>query len=131
ALAFGPPVKTAEIHFDLAFGRQFDVRAIHGSRRWPLEVDAFGIVAGAMTRAFELVFAGLPVGSAPEVRADRRDDENSLRVSHHPDTVLVLEFGIHTETKIRRVTDQEFRFRLVERPGKEESQEHQKVDAEE
>src|SRR6185436_11720772 len=50
ALAFGPPVNAAQIHLDLPFGRQFDVCAIHGTRRGPLEVDAFGIVARAVTR---------------------------------------------------------------------------------
>src|SRR6185436_2148464 len=131
ALSLGPPVKAAQVHLDLAFGRDFDVRPVHRTRCGTFEVDAFGIVAGTVTRAFELVLARLPVGCASQVRADRRDDEDAFGIAHHPDPVLVLKFGIDPETEVRRITDQKLGLRLEERSQKEEPQEHQKIHAQE
>src|SRR5579862_1685729 len=69
-LAFGPPVDAAQVHDDLAFRIELHVGTVHGPRRGAFEVDAFGIVATAMARALEFVFAGLPVRRAAEVGAD-------------------------------------------------------------
>src|ERR1017187_10129098 len=128
-VTLGPRVEVAQIDHNLAFRIQLHVGAIHGSRRRPLEVDAFGIVAAAMARALELVLAGFPVGGAAQVGADSRDHEDALGVAHHPNPEIFLKFGIDAETKIRWVADQEFGFRLVERAWEEEAQEHQEIDA--
>src|ERR1017187_3839101 len=128
-VALGPRVKVAQIDHNLPFRIQLHVRAIHGTRRRPLEVDALGVVTAAMARALELVLAGLPVGRASQVGADGRDHEDALGVAHHPNTVVFLKFGIDPEAEIRRVADQKFGFRLVERAREEEAQEHQEIDA--
>ncbi len=98
------------------------MRAIHGTRRGTFEVDAFGIVAAAVARALEFVFAGLPVRRAAQVGADRRDHEDALGVAHHPDAVLILELGIDAESEIRGIADLEAGLRLVQRARKEEAE---------
>jgi hypothetical protein len=42
----------AQVYYDLAFGVEFDVSAIHGPRRRAFEVDPLSIIAAAMARAF-------------------------------------------------------------------------------
>src|ERR1051326_9165130 len=106
-LPFRPLEFAAQIDDDLALRVEFHVCPIHGPRRRPLEVHSFGIVATAVARALELVLAGLPVRSAAQVCADRRDDENALGVAHYPDAVLILKLGIHTEAEVRRISDAE------------------------
>jgi hypothetical protein len=61
--------------------------------------------------------------------ADRRDYEDAFAVSHHPDPVLALEFGIHAETEIGGVADLEPCIRLVKNPREEEAEKHQEVHA--
>ena len=63
------------------------------------------VIATAMAWALELVFAGFPVLNAAEMRANRRDHENALAISHHPDSVLALELSIDAVSEIRRVAD--------------------------
>src|SRR5262249_33607964 len=126
-LALGPRVKMAQIHLNLAVGCKFHVRAIHGTRRRTLEVDAFRVVAAAMARALELVFAGLPIGRAAQMRADRRDHENALGILHHPDAMVLLKFGIHAESEVGRKSDFELALRFVKCAGKEEAEKHQQI----
>ena len=68
--------------------------------RGAFKVDAFGVVAASMARTFELVFAGFPVGRASEVCAASIDDEESRRISHDPNTVLLLELGVDPEAEV-------------------------------
>src|SRR3989442_2896669 len=105
--------------------------AVHGPRRRSLEIDAFGIVAAAVTRALEFVFGGFPVRRAAQMSAHRVDHEDAFGIAHHPDAVFVLKFRIHAETEIRRVTDEKSGLGFEERARKKESQEHQKIDAQE
>ena len=126
-LAFGPPVEAAQIHFNLPFGCQFDVRTVHRTRSGAFEIDTLGIVPRAVAGALEFVLTGFPIRRAAEVRADRGDHENALGVAHHPDAVRILKLGIHAETEIGRVADQKLRFWLVERPWEEEAQEHEQI----
>ena len=81
-----------------------------------------------MTGALEFVLARLPVRRAAQVRANRRDHEDPFRVAHHPDAVLVLEFGVHAEAEIGRIADFEIGLWLEQRARKEEAQEHHEID---
>jgi len=103
----------AQVHYDLTFRVEFDVSAVHGPRCRTFEVDSFSVVAATMARALELVFTGFPVGSAAEMRTNRRDHENALAVPYHPDSMLALELGVDTETEIGGVADLEPGIRLV------------------
>ena len=117
----------AQVHYDLTFGVKFDVSAVHGSRRRTFEVDPLSVITAAVTRALELVFTGLPVRSAAEMRANRRDHENTLTVSYYPDSVLALELGVDAVTEVRGVADLEPCTWLVENTWKEKAKEHQEI----
>ena len=119
----------AQAHHNLTIGVELDMGAIHGARCRTFEVDSFSVVAAAMARALELAFAGDPVGSTAEMGADRGDHEDAFAVSHHPDSVLALELGIHAETEIGGVADLEHRIRLIKNPREEEAEKHQEVHA--
>ena len=119
----------AQVHHNLTIGVELDVSTIHGARCRTLEIDSFSVVAAAMARALELAFAGDPVGSTAEMGADRGDHEDAFAVSHHPDSVLALELGIHAETEIGGVADLEHRIRLIKNPREEEAEKHQEVHA--
>ena len=92
----------AQVHHNLAFGIELHVRAIHGPRRRTLEVDAFGVVAAAVARALELVFAGLPVGRAAQVRADGEITKMPSVLRTTQMRYLVLEFGVDAEAEVGR-----------------------------
>ena len=124
-LAFRPAVQMAQVDDDLAVGVEFDLSAVHGPRRRTFKVDAFGVIAAAMTRALELVLAGLPVWGAAKMRTHRRDHENAFGVSHDPDPVLALELGIDAESEVGGVADLEPGLGLVQRALEEEAEEHQ------
>jgi len=125
--ALRPSVEMTGINYDLTFRVECNLGAVHGPGRRPFEVDAFGVVAAAMARAFELIFAGPPVGSTAEVRTHGIDHENTFRVPHHPDPVCALKLGVD-KAEIRWITDLEFGFRLVENAGEEVAEKHQKID---
>ena len=76
----------ADIHHDLTLWIEFYLRTILGPRRGTFEVDSLGVIPTAMARALEFALAGLPVGSAAQVRAHSPDHEDALSVSHHPDS---------------------------------------------
>ena len=105
------------------------MRPIHRPRRRTLEVDAFGIVAAAVTGALELVLTRLPVRRAPQMRTDRRDHEDTLGVPHDPDAVLVLKLGVHAEAEIGGIADREAGLRLIQSARQKEAQEHDEVHA--
>src|SRR2546430_16616993 len=83
-VALWPLKKRAHVNDDLPFGVQLNMRAIHRSRRRAFKVDRLIVVAAAMTRTFEFVFARLPIGRASQVRAAGVDNEQSTRGLVHP-----------------------------------------------
>ena len=102
------------------------MRAIHRTRRWSFEVDSFAVVAAAVARTLEFVFAGLPVGRAAEMRAPCINHEQTVRRTVHPDAIFLLEFGVDSESEIGRVANLEKRVGFEECAGKKESKERQK-----
>jgi hypothetical protein len=119
----------AQVHYDLAVRVELDVGAVHRTRRGTFEIDSLGVVAAAMARALELVFAGNPVGRATEVGANRRDHEDALAVAYDPDSMLALELCVDAETEIAWVADLEPGIRLVKNPWEKKAKKHQEVHA--
>src|ERR1700686_4605030 len=74
-LALWPRVQLRGVDKNLTVGREFDVRAVHRPRGRAFEVDPFTVVAAAVARTFEFIFAGLPIRCASQVRAARVDHE--------------------------------------------------------
>src|SRR6266478_2188445 len=122
-LSLRPLKEPRSVDDDLAIGRQFDVRAVHWPRRRAFKIYAFTVVAAAVARALEFVFAGFPVGRAAEMRAARVDDENTVGRAVHPDAVFLLPLGVDTERVVGGISDFEDGGRLEERARKEEAQE--------
>src|SRR5258708_365132 len=106
------------------------MRAIHGPRRGPFEVDTFAVVAAAVARALELVLAGFPIGCAAQMGAAGVNDEHTTRRAVHPDAVLLLPLGIHAQSVVRGVANLENRRRFKERARKEKFKEGDEPGAE-
>src|SRR5262249_38210708 len=104
---FRPVVQTTDVDNYLSFGVQFDMSSIHWTRRRSFEVDAFTIVATAVTRTLEFVFTGFPVRRAAEVRATRVDHEQSIRSFSYPDSILLLPLRINPERVVTWWADAE------------------------
>src|SRR5437660_12683184 len=119
-LSLRPLIEPGSVHDNLAIGREFHVRAIHGARRWTFKVDAFAVVAACVARALEFVFAGLAVGRATEMRAARIDNKDAIGSPVHPDAIFLLPFGVHAEGIVRGVADLENSGRLEECAGEKE-----------
>src|SRR6266404_9687168 len=113
-LSLGPLIKARSVDNDLTVGRQFDVGAIHGARRGAFEVDAFAVIAAAVTRALEFVFAGFPVRRAAEMGAARVDDENAIGRAVNPDAIFLLPLGVNADRVVGRISDLEDSRRLEE-----------------
>ena len=122
---FWPREELAGIDQDLSFRVESYLCTVHWSRRGSLEVDALTVVATAVTWAFELVFTGLPVGRAAEMRATRIDDEETIGCSRHPDAVLLLPFCIDADRVVGGRPDTEDAGRFENRARQEEPHEHQ------
>src|SRR5712672_2279111 len=71
--------------------------AIHRGRRGAFEVDAFAVIATAVTGALEFVFAGFPVRRATEMGAARIDNENAIGSAVDPDAIFLLPLGVDAE----------------------------------
>ena len=106
-LALRPGIQFRGIDQDLPVRRKFHVRAIHGPRSGSFEVDSFIVIATAVARTFEFVFAGLPVGRATEMRAARIDYEYAVRRAIHPDAIFLLELRVDTKRKFRGISNLE------------------------
>src|SRR5690349_11321418 len=128
--AFRPLKKRRGINHDLSFGIQRHFRAVHRTRRGTFEVDAFAVIATAVTGAFELVFAGFPVGRAAEMRAARVDHEESIGSARDPDAVLLLPLGIDAYRVVARRPDSENAGWLENGTRQKEPHEHQKESGE-
>ena len=59
------------IDHDLPVVGQGDLESFQGTRGGAFEVDSRNVEAAAVTRAFEFLLVGQPVGRAAQVRADR------------------------------------------------------------
>src|SRR5690242_1724218 len=121
-LALGPFEKLGDIHDNLPVGRKLQSRAVHRARRRTFEVDSLAVVATAMARTLEFVFAGFPIGSTAEVRATGVNHKQAVRSAVHPDAVLLLPLGIHTECVIRREADLKHSGRFEKCARKKETQ---------
>src|ERR1700682_2187410 len=106
-LAFGPLIEARGVYDDLAVGRKGHVSAIHRARCGAFESDAFTVVAAAVTRALEFVFAGFPVGRTAEVRAAGVDDEDAIGSAVNPYAIFLLPLGIDTQGIVRGIADLE------------------------
>src|SRR5579864_1916387 len=66
-LPLRPRVQLRRIHQNLPVRREFDLCAIHRTRRWSFEVDPLAVVTAPVARALELVLTGLPVRRASQM----------------------------------------------------------------
>ena len=122
-LSLGPLIEPRSVDDDLAVGRQFYVCAVHGSRGRPFEVDAFAVVAAAVARAFELIFAGLPIGRASQMRAACVDHEYAVRRAIHPDAIFLLELGVDAKRELRGIANLENGVGFKKSAGKKKPEE--------
>src|SRR5690349_18111427 len=122
-LTFGPFKKLSNIHLDLPVRRQFHTSAIHGPRRRTFEINSFTVVAAAVARALEFVFAGFPIRSAAEMRATRVDDEKAVGRAVYPDAIFLLPLGVHAKRVVGGIADFENGGRFEQRTRKKKSQE--------
>src|SRR5436309_13747891 len=99
------------------------MRAIHGTRRRSFKVDAFAVVAAAVAGALELVFAGLPIRRAAEMRAASVDDKHAIGRAVHPDRIFLLQFGVDAEYIVRGIANFEDSGRSREGAGEDECEE--------
>src|SRR5579862_3024862 len=93
-LSLGPLIQARSVYDDLSIRSQFDLRAIHGAWCRPFKVNSFAVVAAAMARAFEFVFARLPIGSAAQMCAARVNDKEPIGSAVDPYTIFLLEFCV-------------------------------------
>src|SRR5258708_18988730 len=99
--------------------------SVHGARGGAFEVDPLAVIAAAMTRTLELVFAGLPVGRATEMRATRIDHEYPIGRAIDPDAILLLKLGIDSERELRGISNFENRVGFEKSARKKEPEEGQ------
>src|ERR1700677_1244138 len=104
-LAFRPLIEPRSIDDDLAVGSEFDLSAVHRTRRRALKVDPFAVIPAAVARTFEFVLARLPIRSAAQMRAARVNHEDSVGRSIDPDAIFLLEFSVNPEREFRGIAD--------------------------
>src|SRR5260370_8027175 len=97
--------------------------AVHGTRRRSFEVDSFAVVSTAVAGALELVFAGLPIWCAAEVRAACVDHEEAIGCAVNPYAVFLLELGIDAQSEFRWVADLKTRVGFKQDTMKKEPEE--------
>src|SRR6266404_8085960 len=129
-LSLGPLIKARSVDNDLTVGRQFDVGAIHRARRRAFEVDAFAVIAAAVTRALEFVFAGFPVRRAAEMSAARVDNETTIGSAVDTDAVFLLPLGVDAERVVGWIANFEDGGGFEECARQEEAEEGDKPSAE-
>src|SRR4029078_6061983 len=96
--------------------------AVHGTRCWPLKINALVVVPAAVARTLEFVFARLPIRRATQVRTTRVNHEEPIWRAINPDAVLLLPLRIDTQSVIRRIPDFESRCRLEKRAAPEKKE---------
>ena len=95
-LTLGPLIKTGNINNDLAVRSKFYMGPVHGPGSWSFKVDTFVVVPATVAGTLEFVFAGLPIGRAPQVRAAGVDHEQAIGSTVHPNAIFLLELGVDT-----------------------------------
>lgn len=123
-LTLRPLIELGGIDYDLTCRIKFDVRAVHRTRRGPLEVYSLAGVAASMARAFELILAGLPIRRASQVSASGVNHKEFLGVSNDPDAILLLKFCVDPKTEIGWISDSEDGAWFEDGARKKEAQEH-------
>src|SRR5262249_37318873 len=123
-LALRPLVQSGGVDYDLARRIKLDVRAVHRTRCWPLEVYAFAGITASVARAFELVLAGFPIGCAAQVSASGVNHEKPFGVSNNPDAVLLLKFCIDSKTEVGSIADSEDGAWFEDGSREKEAQKH-------
>ena len=114
-LSLGPLIEPGSVHDNLAIRSNLYVRAVHRAWRRAFEVHTFAVITAAVAGALEFVFAGLPIGSAAQMRAARVDYKDAVRSAVHPDAVFLLKFGIYAKRIVGRIADFENGGRLEKR----------------
>src|SRR5436305_3438275 len=114
-LSLGPLVEARSVHHNLAVGREFDVRAVHGARRGTLEIDAFAVVTAAVAGTLKLVLAGFPIRRAAEMSAARVDDKDAVGRAIYPYAIFLLPLGVDAEGVVRAIANLESGGRLSQR----------------
>src|SRR5579859_3274777 len=104
-LSFRPRVQLRRIHQNLPVRREFDLCAIHRTRRWSFEVDPLAVVTATVARALELVLTGLPVRRASQMCAACINHEQPVRRAVHPDAKFLLELGVDAQRKFGRIAN--------------------------
>src|SRR5580693_2076026 len=106
-LPLRPLIEARNVDNDLAVGSQFQMCAVHGTRRGTFEVDAFAVVSAPVAGTFEFVLAGFPVGRAAEMRTTRENNEHAVRCTADPDAVLLLPLGVYAQGVVGGIADLE------------------------
>ena len=96
----GALVELTGIDHDLSLGIEFHPCPVHGPRCRSFEINPFAVVPAAVAGAFKFVFALHPIGRAAQMGALGVDDENSLGVANHPNSMFLLKSGIHPIAEI-------------------------------
>src|ERR1700722_5013338 len=122
-LPLRPLIEPRGIHNNLPVGRQLHVRAVHGSRRWSLKINSFAVITAAVARALELVLAGFPVRRAAKVRAAGVDHKHPVGSAIDPYAKFLLELSVHTQRKLRGITDLENAVRFEKSARQKETEE--------
>ena len=98
--------------------------SVHRPGRWAFEIYALAVIAASVTRTFELVFTGFPIGSTAQMSAACIDYENPIGGLRHPNAVLLLPFCIYAKCVITWRTDAEGAGRLKDCSRQEKTQKH-------
>src|SRR5690242_17475249 len=122
-LPLGPLIEPRSVDDDLPIGSELHVRPVHRARRRAFEVDPFAVIAAAVARTLELVFAGLPVRSAAQMCAARVDNKDAVWSAVHPDAVFLLKLGIYAQRVVGGIADLENRGWLEKRARQEKAEE--------
>ena len=123
-LALGPFVKSGYVHYDLSFGIEFNVCAIHRPRSGSFEINRLTVVAAAMAGTFEFVLARFPIRGATQVGTASVDHKYSVGSLVHPDSILLLPLGVDAQRIIGGKADTKHAGRLKNRAGQEKPQKH-------
>ena len=76
-----------------------------------------------MTGAFELVFAGFPVGRTTQMSAPRENDKQPIRCAIHPNAVFLLPLRIYAQRIVRGIANLEDSGRFKQSARQEKAKE--------
>jgi len=113
--------KPARIHHDLPRGIELQERAIHRTRRWPLEIHALAVIPAAVARTFELVLGRLPLGRATQMSATSENSELAVGFANDPHAIRHQVPLVDSDAEIGRKAGSEHGIGFVQRARKEKS----------